>query len=82
MSEIMSAERRRELAEKCDVDPAYLWQCMTGRRDMNPARAREIEVLTRGEIRRWHLCQKTWFLIWPELQRLKGAPPVQSAEVA
>lgn len=82
MSELLPPERRRELAEKCQVDPAYLWQCLTGRRDMNPGRAREIEAMTRGELRRWHLCQKTWHQIWPELMRHKDAPPVHSGEAA
>lgn len=82
MSEHLTPQRRRELAEKCDVDPAYLWQCLTGRRDMNPARAREIETLTRGELRRWHLCQKTWHLIWPELRKHPAAPAVLVSQAA
>jgi DNA-binding transcriptional regulator YdaS (Cro superfamily) len=69
-------EQRARIAAKTGVNPAYLYQCLTGRRDMNPARALEIERQTRGEVRRWHLCQKTWYGIWPDIAKHKGAPAV------
>jgi DNA-binding transcriptional regulator YdaS (Cro superfamily) len=75
-----AAERRR-LAVLAKVDEAYLYQCLTGRRDMNPAEARRCETVTAGALRRWSLCQKTWYLIWPELIGIEGAPVVPTAQV-
>lgn len=67
MTKQMTPERRRELAALAGVHEQYLYQCLTGRRDMNPAEARRIEDETHGEITRQMLCQKTWTGIWPEL---------------
>lgn len=77
-----TVEDRRRLAEKAGVSEPYLYQCLTGRRDMNPAEARRIEDVTEGEIRRWHLCQKTWASIWPELKGQKDAPVTDHAGAA
>lgn len=79
-TETTPAERRR-LAEIANVHEQYLYQCLTGRRDMNPAEARRCEEVTGGALRRWALCQKTWHLIWPELVGVKGAPRVPSGAV-
>lgn len=49
------------------LDERYLYQCLTGRRDMSPAQARRIESQTSGELTRQMLCQGTWRDIWPEL---------------
>lgn len=59
---------------------AYLYQCLAGIRDMNPANARRAEDLTGGELRRWSLCQKTWAAIWPELIGTEGAPELQAPD--
>jgi DNA-binding transcriptional regulator YdaS (Cro superfamily) len=67
MSKQITPERRRQLAELIGVDEQYLYQCLTGRRDMNPGRARELEAQTEGELTRAMLCQKTYAVIWPEL---------------
>jgi DNA-binding transcriptional regulator YdaS (Cro superfamily) len=64
--------RRREIAQRLDMSDAYLYQCLSGWRDMNPTRAREIEVATAGEITRQMLCQKTWRGIWPELAHVSS----------
>ncbi len=75
--EITATERRR-LAEVAGVNEQYLYQCLTGRRDMGPAEARRCEEVTKGELNplhRWTLCQKTWHLIWPELLDVEGHPP-------
>lgn len=64
---IPAPSRRRAIAAQLEMSDAYLYQCLTGWRDMNPTRAREIEVFTLGEITRQMLCQKTWRGIWPEL---------------
>ena len=58
---------RKELAQKVGISEAYLYQCLTGRRDMGPIEARRVEVDSAGELTRQMLCQKTWPLIWPEL---------------
>lgn len=63
--------QRRELAAKAGVHEQYLYQCLTGRRDMNPAEARRVEDVLGGAITRQMLCQKTWKRIWPELMPSK-----------
>lgn len=35
-----------------------------------------IEKATGGAVRRWDLRPDDWWLIWPELIRAKGAPPI------
>ena len=64
---LIPPERRRQIAAQVGAHEQYLYQCLTGRRDMNPAEARRIEDATSGEITRQMLCQKTWRGIWPEL---------------
>lgn len=60
-------EMRRSLAAQVGVSEQYLYQCLTGRRDMSAPEARRIESATDGVLTRLMLCQKTWALIWPEL---------------
>lgn len=67
MTSQITPEVRRELAAKVGVHEQYLYQCLTGRRDMNPAEARRLETETSGQLTRQMLCQKTWAGIWPEL---------------
>ena len=73
MDKQITPKRRRELAEKHGVSDPYLYQCLSGRRDMNPAEARRLEEESRKELRREWLCQKTWPGIWPELARTRKA---------
>jgi hypothetical protein len=40
---ISDTARRRELAERTDSNPNYLWQIATGRRRASPDLARDIE---------------------------------------
>jgi DNA-binding transcriptional regulator YdaS (Cro superfamily) len=81
MTARISLERRKAIAAQLGMSEAYLYQCLTGWRDMNPARAREIEALTDKEITRQMLCQKTWRGIWPELASEHGdAPPVSASD--
>ena len=65
---------RKRIAARLGISEQYLYQCLTGRRDMNPAEARRVERETESEVRRWDICQKTWHLIWPELIGTAGAP--------
>lgn len=72
MSKHFTLEDRRRLATLSGVDEQYLYQCLTGRRDMNPERARKAEADTGGELTRKMLCQKTYAGIWPELTEAKA----------
>jgi DNA-binding transcriptional regulator YdaS (Cro superfamily) len=82
MSSDFSVDDRRRLAAVAGISEAYLYQCLTGRRDMGPAEARRVENVTGGELMRWHLCQKTWHRIWPELADAEGAPEVSPSAAA
>jgi hypothetical protein len=64
----MTAARRRELADKHRVNEQYLYQCLTGRREMSPAEAMRLETESGGELSRAMLCQKTHLAIWPDLK--------------
>jgi len=67
MSKQFTPTERRALAEKLAVNEQYLYQCLTGRRDMGPTEARRVEAESNGAITRQMICQKTWQGIWPEL---------------
>ena len=67
MDKQITAERRRQLAEQHAVNEQYLYQCLTGRRDMGPAEAVRLETATDKELTRQMLCQKTYASIWPDL---------------
>ncbi|MES2685524.1 MAG: hypothetical protein V4706_01815 [Pseudomonadota bacterium] len=67
MSKEITPVERKALAAKFDLDEQYLYQCLTGRRDMKPADARKLEDDSDGVLTRQMLCQKTWRGIWPEL---------------
>jgi DNA-binding transcriptional regulator YdaS (Cro superfamily) len=69
-----SVEDRRRLAALAGINQAYLYQCLTGRRDMGPVEARRVERATNGELTRRDLCGKTWRLIWPELLDVHEEP--------
>lgn len=72
---IDSAERRR-LAIKAGINARYLYQCLTGIRDMGADEAVRVEAALDGKLRRWDLCRNTWHRRWPELRGRKNAPPV------
>lgn len=45
-----------------------------------PRLAAQIEAATNGAVRRWELRPDDWFVIWPELVGMAGAPgPVRPA---
>ena len=67
MANPITPERRKQLAEKHGINEQYLYQCLTGRRDMGPAEAMRIETETGKELTRQMLCQKTHVSIWPDL---------------
>ena len=84
MDEPLEPADRRAIAVACGLNPQYLYQCLTRRRDMDPRQAAALERRSAGRVRRWHVC-RDWHLIWPELIGADGAPPIpdqhQGAEV-
>lgn len=73
---------RQAIAEKAGLNAQYLYQCLTGRRDLEAAQAVALERISEGRIRRWSV-RRDWHLIWPDLIGTEGAPavPVAEAEV-
>ena len=67
-----------KLAIAVGVTPSMMRQWAIGYRDVIPARAAAIERETRQQVMRWDLRPNDWWLIWPELKRKKGAPPISS----
>jgi hypothetical protein len=74
MADISTDERKR-IAALAGINEQYLYQCLTQRADMEPAKAVDVERLSKKLIRRWHL-RRDWPRVWPELKRAKGAPKV------
>jgi DNA-binding transcriptional regulator YdaS (Cro superfamily) len=66
MSGITAAERKR-WAEQLGISEQYLYQCLTGRRDMDAATAMRCETDSGGVLRRQMLCQASFRSIWPDL---------------
>lgn len=81
MDEI-SIELRRQLAQAHGLDERYLYQCLTGRRQMDAATARSVEEASAGALRRWQLRRNDWHRIWPELVGADGAPAVPAEAAA
>lgn len=78
MSAITAAERKR-WAEQLGISEQYLYQCLTGRREMDAATAMKTETATGGVMKRQMLCQKTFRDIWPDLLPLPVEPAPQAA---
>lgn len=64
----ITTTRRKELAQLHSVNADYLYQCLTGRRDMKNAEAMRLETESKGELTRQMLCQKTYMDVWPDLK--------------
>ena len=67
MNTQITPEERRRLAEKVGMSEQYLYQCLTGRREMSAAEAVRVEQASEGAITRKMVCTLTWADIWPEL---------------
>lgn len=67
--------RGAEIAAALGIPPSYLSQILSGHRSPSPKLCVQIEQVTEGVVRRWHL-RPDWHLIWPELIGTEGAPPV------
>ena len=67
MNTQIAPDERRALAEKVGMNEQYLYQCLSGRREMSAWEAVRIEQESKGKITRKMLCQGSWKSIWPEL---------------
>ena len=67
MNTQIAPDERRALAEKVGMNEQYLYQCLSGRREMSAWEAVRIEQESGGKITRKMLCQGSWKSIWPEL---------------
>lgn len=67
MPKIISPTDRRRMAEKASINEQYLYQCLTGRRDMGAIEARRVVDALEGELSLRDVCPNTWQLIWPDL---------------
>lgn len=82
MPKLFPPEDRRRIAVKVHVSEQYLYQCLTGRREMGPVEAIRIQRESDQEVKVWDVCHKTWHLIWPHLIGTDGAPSLAVAEPA
>jgi DNA-binding transcriptional regulator YdaS (Cro superfamily) len=67
MNTQITPDERRQLAEKVGINEQYLYQCLTGRREMSASEAVRVEMASDGRLTRQMLCQESWQSIWPEL---------------
>lgn len=66
MSAITAPERKR-WADQLGINEQYLYQCLTGRRDMDAATAMRVETESGGVLKRQMLCQSSFRAVWPDL---------------
>ena len=69
-------KERDAIADAHGINRRYLYQCLTGRRQLDERSAVRLEEGSGQRIRRWHVRQTDWHLTWPELIGAPGAPPV------
>ena len=67
----ISSDERRLLADLVGMSEQYLYQCLTGRREMEHRTAMRVERDTQGRLTRQMLCQKTFADTWPDLAETK-----------
>lgn len=67
MATNITPEQRREFARRARVNEQYLYQCLTGRRDMSADEAMRVEKALGGDLTRKDLCPNVWQKRWPEL---------------
>lgn len=68
------------LAKALGVSSVTVSQWRHGLKFPSPRRCADIERLTQGEVRRWHLRPRDWHDLWPELIDAEGAPAVPQAK--
>ena len=69
---IVDSKLRQEIAIQMGLSEQYIYQCLTGRRNMKPIQASALEKLTKGAITRKMVCRTTWQDIWPELVEVRA----------
>lgn len=72
MSTEISPDERRRLADLVGLNEQYLYQCLTGRREMEHKTAMRVERDSGGKLTRQMLCQKTFADTWPDLAEAKA----------
>ena len=72
MNTQIPTDERRQLAEKVGINEQYLYQCLTGRREMSAWEAVRVEQASEGRLTRQMVCQGSWQSIWPELVEIKA----------
>lgn len=73
----LSPEDRHRIAERHNVNPASLYQTMTGKgAGLSAKKCVEIQLDCDGLLQLWDLRPNDWHLIWPMLIGTEGAPPV------
>jgi DNA-binding transcriptional regulator YdaS (Cro superfamily) len=82
MEHPITPKERAELAEQCGINEQYLYQCLSGKRDMEAKQASVCERDTGGRLRRWMLRQSDWHVTWPELVGADGAPAIAQQQGA
>lgn len=78
----ITAAERQALAAQLGMHEQYLYQCLTGRKDMRTDEAVRVERDSGGRLRRWHLRTNDWWKHWPELIGTEGAPEVPAQQEA
>lgn len=78
----LSAPDRQALASELGIHEQYLYQCLTGRKDMATDEAVRIERESGLRLRRWHLRSNDWWKHWPELIGVEGAPEIPAEQPA
>lgn len=63
----MTSKRRKELCREHGLSDAYIYQCLSGKKQMKSKEATRIERITGGEITRQMLRRDDYWLIWPDL---------------
>lgn len=76
---MVTPAERITLAAKAAISEQYLYQALTGRRDLREGLAVHVEKVSGGAVKRWQL-RLDWFKAWPELVGSPGVPSLASAQ--
>lgn len=72
--------RNARLATLTGIAPGYLSQMADGKRPIPHTAWKVIADGTDQEVQPWDLWPDEWHVIWPQLKRAKGAPPIPAPE--
>lgn len=76
----ITAAQRIELAQALGINEQFLYQCLSGRRAMNPKQAVSVELATEGRLSRRMVRPNDWHLIWPELVTDEHPAPIPAEQ--